>query len=134
MLGVGSLFRVSKGGRLTFGNNVILGANNKVFCEKRIVMGDDVLSSWDCQFMDTDRHVITDLTTMTDNVTMADVVIGRHTWIGNGVTVNKGVRVPAESIIASHSLMNKDYSKETSNCVFAGIPAKVVAQNKKWRL
>lgn len=60
-----------------------------------------------------------------------EVVIGDHVWIGNRTTISRGTVLPDDSIVASNSLVNKDYSSEGSFCMFAGMPAKVVKRNIK---
>lgn len=134
VIGTGSSLISKNNSVMEFGNNTILGAHNLVFCEKKIKLGEDFLSSWNCQIMDTDTHRIIDMMTCTVRESQVNVCTGEHVWIGNGVTINKGTTLPSNSIVASRSLCNKNYSEFGEYCVFAGSPAKLVSKNKKWEL
>ena len=134
VVGVGSCIRVGEGATLDLGDGAILGAQNMIFCEKRVTLCDEFLSAWQCQIMDTDRHGLTDLQTGVKEPFKKEVYVGKHTWIGNSVVINKGTYLPDNSIIASGSMCNKDFSDEESYCLFAGRPAKVVRRNKKWEV
>lgn len=134
VVGTGSSIISKSGSKIIFGPNTILGAHNLVFCEKEISFGEDFLSSWDCQFMDTDTHSIWDTNTGVKNKSVNPISVGNHVWIGNGVTINKGTILPTNTIVASQSLCNKDYSEIGQGCIIAGMPAKVVSNNKRWGL
>ena len=41
----------------------------------------------------------------------------------------KGVCLPAHSVVASNSLVNKDFSGSGERCLFGGVPAKCLKQN-----
>lgn len=132
--GIGTCIRVDDNASLIMGNDVIVGGLNLLFCSKKIELDSGFLSSWKCQIMDTDTHPIIDMLSRQEKPYIAPVHIGEHTWLCNGVTVNKGTQIPANTIVASHSLCNRDYTSEGSCCVLAGVPAKVVARDKDWRI
>ena len=133
VIGIGSCIRVEHGAVLVTEDHVILGARSILFCVGEIVIHKDFLSSWDCLIMDTDRHKVICKDTGEINNTDIRIEIGEHTWLGNAVCVNKGSIIPPNSIVASHSLCNKDYSQNGPNCLFAGIPAKLQKCNVAWR-
>jgi acetyltransferase-like isoleucine patch superfamily enzyme len=58
------------------------------------------------------------------------IVIGDYVWIGNRVTINKGSMIPNCSIVASNSLVNKDFSQYGSG-ILAGCPAKFISSTKR---
>lgn len=134
VLGAGSSFISRPQSEIHIGRNVIFGARNLIFCEKKIEFGDDFLTSWDCQIMDSDTHALIDVKTNIESEYKKPVSFGNHVWCGNGVVINKGSKLPSNSVVASRSLCNKDFSSEPEYCVFAGTPAKVISKNKKWRL
>lgn len=134
VVGMGSSIVSLPGSVIHFGRNTIIGARNLIFCEKAIATGENFLTSWDCQIMDTDTHKIIDLSTKKSKPVAQNVYAGVNVWLGNGVVVNKGTRFASNTIIASRSLCNKDYTVFGENCVLAGSPAKVVANNKNWQL
>lgn len=84
--------------------------------------------------MDSDTHELISIQTGERFPRQRNVVIGEHCWIGNGVNINKGTTLPPNTVVASHSLLNKDYTSVGAHCVLAGIPAKVVKENIKWSL
>lgn len=134
VLGMGSSIISLRGSSIKFGSNTILGANNLIYCEKCIRMGNDFLTSWNCQIMDSDTHKVIDINTDECKPIAQEVIIGDNVWLGNGVIVNKGTQFASKTIVASRSLCNKDYTLFGENCVLAGSPAKIVANNKIWVL
>lgn len=131
-IGTGSLLRVERNGLVELNDGVVLGVKNIVLCEQSISFGEQTISSWNCQFMDTDTHSIIDLDSGDILPRSHPIKIGRHCWIGNHVLVNKGTILPDDTIVASYSLCNKDYRNMISeNSVIGGIPAKKLVGNKK---
>ncbi len=131
-IGTGSLLRVERNGFVELNNGVVLGAKNIVLCEQHISIGEHTISSWDCQFMDTDTHSIINLANGNVLPRSFSIDIGRHCWIGNNVLVNKGTVLPNDTIVASYSLCNKDYGNIVSeNSIIGGIPAKKLAENRR---
>lgn len=134
VLGIGSSLILEKSATLTTGAYVILGARNLVYSRQSIVFGDSVVSSWDCQFMDTDTHYVIDLPSKQMSEASKGIKIGSHCWIGNHVSCNKGVVLMDNTIVASQSLCNRDYSSCGEHCIIGGIPAKLLSNNKDWIL
>lgn len=99
-LGSSSVLVVKKHGLVDFGNNVILGTKCLVFSESSIIFKDDVLTSWNCQFLDSDTHRIFNSMTKMQYVNAKPIIIGSHTWVGNHVLFNKGAIVTNDTIIA----------------------------------
>lgn len=131
-VGKGTLLRIERNGVVEFNNGVVIGANGIVLCEQNISFGEQTISSWNCQFMDTDTHSIINLDTGEVLQRSRPIKIGRHCWIGNHVLVNKGTVLPDDTIVASYSLCNKDYRNMISeNSVIGGIPAKKLMANKR---
>ena len=130
-IGRGSLIRVEESGTLLL-NNCRIGANSIVFSEKMIKIGNNVGLSWNCQLMDTDRHNICDIGKQTLQTRAKPIIIYKDCWIGNHVIINKGTILPSNTIVASCSLCNQDYSdKIIPYSVIGGIPAKLISTNKK---
>lgn len=129
-IGCGSTIRVEPNSKLTLGNKSRLGANSIIFCEDSITIGTNVEFSWDCQLMDTDRHEIRDVVTGKVFPSHAPIKVGDNVWVGNHVAINKGSNIPENTIVASYSLCNKDYSNIPLFSVLGGIPAKVIGSNK----
>lgn len=134
VIGMGSSVVSLPNSTIIFGRNAILGAKNLIYCEKGITVGDNFLTSWDCQIMDSDTHTVIDTESGQSNAVCKEVIAGDNVWLGNGVIVNKGTRFASNTIVASRSLTNKNYIQFGENCVLAGSPAKVISTNKRWEL
>ena len=134
VFGCSNTIKIRKGAEVTIGNGAIFGAENLLYAEKEMCFGDEFLSSWKCQFMDSDTHFIVDLQSGETTVSVKSVAIGKHCWIGNHVIVNKGTQLADNTIVASRSLVTKDFAQEGEYCVLAGIPAKVIQRNKAWAI
>ncbi|WP_290158578.1 hypothetical protein [uncultured Duncaniella sp.] len=131
IIGRGALIRVEERGTLLF-NNCRIGANSIVFSEKMIKIDMNAGLSWNCQLMDTDRHDICDIETQVLRTRAKPIIIYKNCWIGNHVIINKGTILPSNTIVASCSLCNQDYSnKILPYSVIGGIPAKLLSINKK---
>jgi acetyltransferase-like isoleucine patch superfamily enzyme len=130
-LGHGSLLRVDKNAKITFGNEVRIGALTKIFCEKEIVFGDEIDFSWECQIFDTNFHYIRNLTDSSIDIKSEKIEIGSYNWFGNRVTLMKGCKTPNSLIVASNSLCNKNYRNLSEYTVIGGIPAKTIVSNKQ---
>lgn len=125
----GGTLHVASNAICTFKSHVSFGENANIVCYKRMIVGPYVSFSWQCQLFDTDFHYLIDSDgTIRDR--NKEISIGEHCWIGNRSTIAKGAVINHETIVASNSLVNKDFSS-VSNCILAGIPAKVVKQGVK---
>ena len=125
----GSYIMVAHNAELYFGrgDHPACGANIKIICFDRILI-DDAHITWDCQIMDSSFHYIESIENKTVRPLTRLVHLGTHVWVGNRTTITAGAIVPDETIIASNSLVNKDFTEVGPNCMIAGIPAKVIRQ------
>lgn len=101
-----------------------------IICRKRIVLGEDVLVSWDTQFMDSDAHAIWDK----DGFVNEDkpIEIGEHVWVGCRTTILKGSKIPTNTIVASGCLVSGCFME--ANTILAGVPAKVIKKSINWSI
>ena len=132
-LGHGSYVVVSDNATLEFGaHDVYIGSNLKIFCFDRIVIGSNVRAAWDCQFMDTTFHYVQNLNKNWEIGPLTKpIILGEDIWVGNRTTFAKGAVVPSKTIIASNSLVNKDFSTIEPYTLLAGMPASVKATGIK---
>jgi acetyltransferase-like isoleucine patch superfamily enzyme len=123
-LGHGILIRVDDGACIKFGSRVRLGALTKLFSKKKIIFGNEIDFSWECQIFDTNFHYIKN--TLTNEILARDgcIEIGDRNWFGNRVNVMKGCRTARNTVVASNSLCNKDYTEQGEGVMFGGMPAK----------
>lgn len=125
-LGNNSAIEVGEKGLLTMGANFGITGNFRVACRKSITIGENFSSSWGVGIYDTDFHNV--ISIKNGNVCNYDkaVIIGKDCWICQNSIVLKGTALPNRSILASSSLINKDFSKNEENIMYAGIPAKPI--------
>ena len=98
-------------------------------CFDKIVFGGSSRTSWDCQIMDSTFHYIENLSDEDIKPLTKPIVLGDNIWLGNRATISKGAVLPDYTIVASNSLVNKDFSSIGENCLLAGLPATVKQQN-----
>jgi len=97
--------------------------NSFIMTAESIDIGKDVIIAWGVYITDSDWHEIS------GKCLPAPVVIGDHVWISHDVSVLKGSHVGNGSIIGAKSLVAGPIP---SNCLAAGVPAKVVSENVSW--
>lgn len=125
--GHGSYVLVSKNSKLSIGTHgTYLGSNLKIMCFENITIGDNVRVTWDCQFMDTSFHYI-ELLNKENQIRplTKPIIIGDRVWVGNRTTISKGAVIPDDTIVASNSIVNKDFSLVEPYSMLAGSPASV---------
>lgn len=122
-------FDCKGGGELRIGKGCFIGSGCKIMCFNSIKIGFHCDLTWETQLMDTSFHYIRrEQTSVPDSLTKP-IIIGDFCWIGNRTTISKGTILPDYSIVASNSVVNKDFSDCGKNCMYAGVPAKLKATN-----
>ncbi len=128
----GNYILVSRNGYLELGTNgTFIGSNNKIICFDKIIIGNKVEITWECQLIDTSFHYVDQLNNKEVVPLTKSIFLGDYCWIGNRTTIGKGAYLPNYSIVASNSLINKDFSEYGEYCMFAGIPAKFKVMCKR---
>lgn len=120
---------IKKGGRLSLNGNTILQNRSKIHCAKRIVLGKFCCISWESQVFDTNMHYIIDAKGEVKN-NKGTIIVGDYCWIGNRCVIQKGTVLPDYTVVASNSLVNKDFTSQPSG-IIAGIPAKLIKIGSK---
>lgn len=124
----GCVITVMPTGVLTLSSSAYLGPNSRLFCENSITMGTKAHAAWDVQIFDTNFHYIYDGNGIVRRRS-ASIEIGSYVWIGNRVTICKGSVIPSHCIVASNSMVNKDFSTCRYG-MLVGTPAKHFPVNK----
>lgn len=120
----GSYITVSNNGYLEIGaEGTIVGSGCKFICFEKIVIGNNVSITWECQMIDTSFHYVEQLENNKIPPLTKPIVISDNCWIGNRTTISKGTYLPKHSIVASNSLVNKDFRNVGEYQMFAGLPA-----------
>lgn len=128
-IGSGSCIELGKDSVVSFGDDVMFLPRTRMLIRKGLTVGDHVRFSWEGQVFDSNFHYMRNVNTGEIKDINRPVAIGNHVWCGNRVTLNKGTQLPDYSIVASNSLVNKNFAKEgKTHITLAGQPAKIVAE------
>jgi acetyltransferase-like isoleucine patch superfamily enzyme len=135
--GSGYYFRVYHSGKVVFGRNTKIGSDTKITSMSEITLGDHTRMAFEVVIMDTSVHYTIDMITHTVAAAHGAVRIGAYNWIANRCTIQKGTHTPDNVIVASGSLLNKDYTvKIPQYSLMGGSPAKLLKENvsRVWSL
>lgn len=129
----GASILVDKDAILTMKNFSSLGDDSEIICRKSIIVGVSTRIAWQCQVTDFGSHFVMDCQTGKVNTLYRKVELGNYCWIGNRTTIQPGTRLPDRTIVASNSLLNKDYVALglQSYSLIGGQPAKLLRQGVK---
>ena len=118
-------------GECTIGKFTTLGYNAKICCWNNISIGKSCRITFETQIFDTNFHYIRNIETGRVDRRDGTVVIGNYCWIGNRTTITKGALIPDYTMIASLSLVNKDFISSNVKYPFiAGAPAKIIGSGR----
>lgn len=120
-----SYIRIVKDGHLILDGGFI-NEGVEITCASKIMIGEGCTIARDVVIRDYDGHTIE----LPDYQISKPITIGKHVWIGNRAMILKGVTIGDGAIIAAGSIVTKDVPEKT---VVAGIPAKIVKENVKWK-
>ncbi len=123
-IGSGAKLSVGKGATLTFSDHFSSTAEMKIVCSDGITFGTNVLVGWECVFMDTNFHELMTIDGNPYGKVSNQIRIGDKCWFGFRNVIMPGTVVPDGCVIASNSLLNKDYSSHPYSLI-AGSPAKI---------
>lgn len=119
------------GGTLIIGKNFSANPNTKFFCNDRIEIGNDVVSSWDVTLCDCDYHAMKDTQTGEKRSPYGPIKIGDNNWIGQNVIILKNTSTPRYITMSAGSIVSGKFEcKERS--ILKGNPAIVVAEGKRY--
>lgn len=140
----GGFYIENSKGFIKIGDRTFIGGG-KFISTNKIDIGNDVLISWGCTFMDNNAHSLKWSERKNDvkdwkkgidnkqvgkfkdwsNVKNAPIIIKDKVWIGFEVVILKGVTIGEGSVIGSRSVVTKDVPDWT---IVAGNPAKVIRE------
>lgn len=117
----GCTFRII--GTLRLSDQCMIGSHSLVACNNDVFIGIGSQVSFNSIVADTNFHY----TTIDGQVVPKEgsVHIGDYCWIGNSSSIMKDAYIPNGSIVASRSLVNKNFAEEGKDLLLAGTPAKV---------
>ncbi len=140
----GNFYIENNFGHIKIGDRTFVGGGKFISINK-IEIGDDVLISWGCTFLDNNAHSLSWSERKNDvkdwikgleennigkykdwsNVKSAPIIIKNKAWIGFDVVVLKGVTIGVGAVVGSRSVVTKDIPDWT---IVAGNPAQVIKQ------
>lgn len=97
-----------------------------VGCMRSIKIGDGSRITQKCQIMDSNYHFIVNTLRMESMDRTQPIEIGKCCWIGNSSTITGGARIPDNTIVGSHSLVNHSTNNVPSESIIGGVPAKLI--------
>lgn len=120
-IGQGARVCIGPHGKVRLGENFINTAGMTLVCVNSVVLGNDVMVSWDTLIMDTDWHSVYDTKSQVILPKTGEITVGNAVWICTRVVLLKGAEIANGCIIGANSLVTKKFSRE---CVLiAGNPA-----------
>ena len=126
-IGRGCRFDIGPGAVVEIGRRGYINSNSLFVIMHKLIIGNDCVISWNCQFLDDDFHQIEyEGRKESDN----SIIIGDHVWIGSGAQLYKGTYVPDGCVVASNSVVRGVFTKK--NVIIGGNPARVIKENINW--
>ena len=127
VIGTGNKIVVFRNGILDIGGNVKITDMCNVGCFENIKIGEQSRITHRCQILESNYHYVADFTkgVVTDH--SQPISIGKGCWICNSSTIMGGTNLPDFTLVASNSLLNKDYMDLPESSLIGGIPAKYIA-------
>lgn len=119
-----SPFYCDYGEYISVGENFFANYNCKILDGGKVTFGDNVLVGPDCTFA-TPSHPLDPDQRLEGLEIFLPITVGDNVWFGAGVTVLGGVTIGTNSVIAAGSVVTRDIP---AGCLAAGVPCKVVRQ------
>lgn len=126
-IGNDSFISVGKTGNLILGENFRSTCSLKLACYNKIEFRENVLVGWNCTVTDTDFHSI--FIDGNKSKGYGEIHIGKNVWIAMQCLILKNTIIPSDSVVASRTVTNKDFTANGSEIMLSGSPAQVVRHN-----
>lgn len=125
-IGTANKISVYGNGVLELGNDVIIMCECNISVATNVKIGAHSRISHRSQILDTNYHYVADFNNHIVQHFSKTVEIGSSCWICHSSTISLGVKLPNKTIVASHSLVNKDMSHIPEESIIGGVPAKLI--------
>ncbi len=124
-IGTGNKIRVA--GELYLGRDFKIADMCNIGVFSKVKIGDHTRVAHRCQILDSNYHYIANFSKRIIPQWKSIIELGNYVWVGNTSTITGGAKIPNFTIIASNSLVGKDYTSIPENSMIGGIPAKFIA-------
>ena len=96
----------------------------------QIVLGAECLIASNVTMMASDVHHIYSLDTGERLNKAADIVLGERVWVAAGASILKDTHIGSDSVVGLGAVVSGRFP---SNCILAGMPARVVRERIRWQ-
>lgn len=127
IIGTGNKIVVFRSGTLDIGANFKITDMCNIGCFQKIHIGEQTRITHRCQILESNYHFVANFSKGTVPNHVRPIFIGKGCWICNTSTILGGTTLPDFTIVASNSLLNKDYSGIPDSSLVGGVPAKYIA-------
>lgn len=117
---------VLRGAILEFGLKCKIMHYCNITAHKQVIVGANTWITHRCQILDSNFHFVADFNKKSISRYCKPICIGKSCWICNSSTIAAGAKIPDYTIVASNSLVNKDFSDIPTESIIGGIPAKFI--------
>ena len=126
LIHTGNKINTSREGILELGANTKIMHYVNITAHIHVFIGANTRITHRCQILDSNFHYIANLSRKTVSRYSKPIHIGNSCWICNSSTIAAGSIIPDNTIVASNSLVNKDFSNIPPESIIGGIPAKFI--------
>lgn len=111
------------------GKNCYMNGKSHLYATERknILIGNQLLLSFENYFRTADPHIIYDTDTKKRLNTSKSILIGDHVWIGQQSLILKGTEIGSGAIVGGHSVVSN--KKIASNSLYVGNPVRKIKHN-----
>lgn len=127
LIGTGNKIVVGRNAVLDIGKNFKITDMCNVGCFREILIGEQSRIVHRCQVFDSNYHYVANFGRKIVPKHIRPVHIGKGCWVCNSSTITGGAVLPDYTIVASNSLVGKDFSDIPESSMIGGIPAKFIA-------
>ncbi|MDD2878431.1 MAG: hypothetical protein PHT60_14440 [Acidiphilium sp.] len=118
-------------GTLSIGNSCSFNGHSVIHMHETatIAIGNGCLFGSQVSISSSHVHKILDLTTGERLNPPGDIEIENHVWLSEGANLWGGARIGHDSVVGKDVYVSKAFP---SNCVIAGVPARVIREGITW--
>lgn len=122
---------INNSGTIEFGKNFSANFGLFITCSEKVIFGDECLLGWNNHFLDNSGHVVMD---KDKNITSEahKIEIGNNVWITSETHFMPGASIGSQSVVGYKSFVLKNFF-DSSGCLIAGNPAKILRKEITWK-